>query len=250
MSEQLHEERDHLLASLRDLEREREAGEIDDDDDYRALHDDYTARAAAVLRALGSGSASRSEGRSGPAGRRPSSRLSAPPARRRRSLLVTVGVVLAVTSLAGGAMAMFSGSRQAGQSVTGSVPVGAAGRLAQALQLEVEGKALEALKVYDGVLADDPDNVEALAYRGWLLERAGLVDEAQLSLDRAVIVNPRYADAHFFRGMLLYQDRKDPAGAVGEFRAFLGANPPPEMVPQVQQVLERAEADAARPPAG
>jgi len=163
---------------------------------------------------------------------------------------VTVGVVLAVTSLAGGAMAMFSGSRQAGQSVTGSVPVGAAGRLAQALQLEVEGKALEALKVYDGVLADDPDNVEALAYRGWLLKRAGLVDEAQLSLDRAVIVNPRYADAHFFRGMLLYQDRKDPAGAVGEFRAFLGANPPPEMVPQVQQVLERAEADAARPPAG
>lgn len=236
MSEQLQEERDFLLASLRDLERERQAGEIDDDD-YRSLHDDYTARAAAVLRAL--------QAEAGAGSDRPRRRSPAPAPPRRRSLVVTVGVVLLVVALAGGAVAMFVGGRQPGQSVTGSVPVGPAGRLGQALQLEVDGKALEALKVYDGVLAEDPDNVEALAYRGWLLKRAGLVDEAQLSLDRAVKVNPRYADAHFFRGMLLYQDRKDPAGAVAEFRAFLGSNPPPEMVPQVEQVLERAMADAA-----
>ena len=239
MTEQLKEERDFLLTSLRDLERERQAGEIDEHD-YRALHDDYTARAAAVLRAL----------EAEPTPPRPRrGQLDAAP-RRRRSGLITVGVVLAVLALAGGAVAMFSGSRQPGQSASGSVPVGAAGRLGQALQLEEEGKALEALKVYDGVLAEDPDNVEALAYRGWLLKRAGLVDEAQLSLDRAVKVNPRYADAHFFRGMLLYQDRKDAAGAVTEFRAFLGANPPPEMVPQVERVLEQAVADAARPPPG
>ena len=239
MSEQLQEERDFLLSSLRDLERERQAGEIDDDD-YRTLHDDYTARAAAVLRAL------RSEQVPGA----PRARRRPAPPPRRRSLGVTVGVVLAIVAVAGGAMAMFSGTRQPGQSVTGSVPVGAAGRVGQAIALEAEGKALEALKVYDGVLAEDPDNVEALAYRGWLLKRAGLVDEAQLSLDRAVTVNPRYADAHFFRGMLLYQDRKDPAGAVTEFRAFLGSNPPPQMVPQVERVLERAVADAAQPPAG
>lgn len=240
MTEQLQEQRDFLLASLRDLERERQAGEIDDDD-YRALHDDYTARAAAVLRAL----------KTEPASPRPiRPRSPSPVPGRRRSLLVTVGVIVAVAALAGGAVAMFAGGRQPGQSATGSVPVGPAGRLGQALQLEVEGKALEALKVYDGVLAEDPDNVEALAYRGWLLKRAGLVDEAQLSLDRAVKVNPRYADAHFFRGMLLYQDRKDPAGAVEEFRAFLGSNPPPEMVPEVERVLERAmaEAAAATPP--
>ena len=245
MSEQLQEERDFLLSSLRDLERERQAGEIDDDD-YRTLHDDYTVRAAAVLRALEAeprSSGPRPGARSGP-GR---SARQAPPARR-RSLGVTVGVVLAIVAIAVGAMAMFSGTRQPGQSVTGSVPVGAAGRVGQAIALEAEGKALEALKVYDGVLAEDPDNVEALAYRGWLLKRAGLVDEAQLSLDRAVKVNPRFADAHFFRGMLLYQDRKDPAGAVEEFRAFLGANPPPGMVPQVERVLEQAVADAAAPP--
>ena len=47
----LEEDRDHLLRSLDDLEREREAGDIDDAD-YVTLRDDYTARAAAVLRAL------------------------------------------------------------------------------------------------------------------------------------------------------------------------------------------------------
>ena len=42
----LEEQRRFLLQSLKDLDREREAGDIDDDD-YRTLKDDYTARAAA-----------------------------------------------------------------------------------------------------------------------------------------------------------------------------------------------------------
>ena len=52
----LEEQRDFLLGSLDDLERERAAGDIDEAD-YEALRDDYTARAAAVLRALDDGGA-------------------------------------------------------------------------------------------------------------------------------------------------------------------------------------------------
>ena len=52
--EQLEAERDFPLKSLDDLEAERAAGGIDDDS-YRALHDDYTARAAATIRALRDG---------------------------------------------------------------------------------------------------------------------------------------------------------------------------------------------------
>ena len=48
---ELEEERDFLLRSLADLEAEHDAHDIDDVD-YRNLKDDYTARAAAVLRAL------------------------------------------------------------------------------------------------------------------------------------------------------------------------------------------------------
>ena len=47
----LEEQRDFLLSSLADLDREHEAGDLDDDD-YEALRDDYTSRAATVLEEL------------------------------------------------------------------------------------------------------------------------------------------------------------------------------------------------------
>ncbi|MDQ4068986.1 MAG: hypothetical protein M3203_05880, partial [Actinomycetota bacterium] len=89
--EELEEERDFLLASLRDLEREREAGELSERD-YQALHDDYTARAAQVLRAL-----QRDRDRPARRDRRPQ------PVPTRRSLGVTLVVVVAVAGLAAGA---------------------------------------------------------------------------------------------------------------------------------------------------
>ena len=51
---ELEEERDFLLRSLDDLDRERAAGDLDPAD-YVALKEDYTARAAAVLRAIDHG---------------------------------------------------------------------------------------------------------------------------------------------------------------------------------------------------
>jgi tetratricopeptide (TPR) repeat protein len=164
-------------------------------------------------------------------------------------VVATIGVIVIVGALAGGAVAAFSGQRQAGAPITGSLPDTPSGKMAQALQLETDGKAADALKVYDGLLKDDPKNVQALAYRGWLLKRAGFPDLAMVSLDQAVSIDPRYPDAHFFRGMVLYQDRKDPAGAVTEFRAFLSNNPPQEMVSLVEQELKAAMTDAGQPPA-
>lgn len=65
----LEEEREFFLRSLQDLEAERAAGDIDEVD-YLALRDDYTARAAEVLRQL---SAPASSGRwaEAPAGATP-----------------------------------------------------------------------------------------------------------------------------------------------------------------------------------
>ena len=48
------EQRDFLLASLRDLERERAAGDVDTAD-YEALRSSYTARAADIIRRLEAG---------------------------------------------------------------------------------------------------------------------------------------------------------------------------------------------------
>jgi len=57
---QLEEERDFLLQSLDDLEVEHDSGGIDDES-YAELHDDYTARAAAVIRTLRDGVDARPE---------------------------------------------------------------------------------------------------------------------------------------------------------------------------------------------
>ncbi|MGI8983727.1 MAG: tetratricopeptide repeat protein [Acidimicrobiales bacterium] len=234
--DELEEERDFLLASLQDLEREHTAGELTERD-YQALHADYTARAAVVLRAL-----------ERPARARPARGSDAPePVRTRRPLVVTLGVVLLVAVFAGGVVAAFSGTRDPGAPMTGSLPDTPSGRLQRALQLEADGQAAEALKIYDQLLRENPRDVAALSYRGWLLKRAGLPDQAMTSLDAAIAVDPRFPDAHFFRGMVLYQDRNDPTAAVAEFRLFMSNNPPPEMVPLVEDVLRRAMADAGQP---
>ncbi len=309
----LEEQRDVLLKSLRDLEQERAAGEVTDDD-YAVLKDDYTARAAAVLRTI-EAQAQRSPGtRRGPSTRRRGSPPRRPPARRpagtrpsgtrpsgtrpsgrrarktagarptgtrstrpaarrpagarpsatrarpnrpvprrQRTLAISLVVAFVIVALAGMSVVLFAGGRDPGQPVTGSVPGDTdAGddRVAQALALETDGQAVEALKLYDEILVDEPDNVEALAYRGWLLKRAGLPDQALESLDRAVTVDPTFADAHFFRGMVLYQDRDDPAGAVVEFQAFLANDPPPDFVDAVGEVLAQAQAAATAKAAG
>ena len=235
--DELEEERDFLLASLRDLDRERDAGELSQRD-YQALHDDYTARAAVVLRALE---------RKQPRPRQGRRRAPEPTVRTRRPLVITLGVILCIAALTGVTVAAFSGQREPGSPLTGSLPDSPSGRMQQALELESGGKAADALKIYDELLRNDPRNVQALAYRGWLLKRAGLPDLAMASLDQAIAIDPRFPDAHFFRGMLLYQDRADPTAAITEFRLFLSNNPPSAMVPLVEDVLRRAMADAGLP---
>lgn len=243
---ELQEERDFLLRSLDDLEREREAGDLDEAD-YESLRDSYTARAAAVLRAIEDPDAPPAPDDTpvpGPA-----------PRRRRgwaRPVLVTAAV-LAVAVLAGVLVAGSAGERLPGDPSSGSLTAtGPSSALARARLLIGKNRTLEAIKAYDEVLRDDPRQPEALAYRGWLLRLAGraagnraLVDSGLAFVDRAVAADPTYPDAHFFRGFILYQDRGDPAGAVAEFRAFLDNDPPKGMVPVVEDVLRRALADVA-----
>ncbi len=242
MSE-LQEQRQFLLDSLRDLEHEREAGDIAEED-YEALHADYTARAAAVLRDLDgtdeeqteveAGADDESEDKAEPQG---------PPPRRRRRTLVTVTVILLIALAAGLGVAVFSGERVSGPSLTDGTP---AERLVRAHQRDSAGNATDAIKLYDSVLKDEPKNVEALTYKGWLLARAGLGDLAIASLDQAIALNPTYPDPHFFRGVVVYRDRRDPASAIPEFETFLANNPPPDAVAAVQSVLDQARQDLAQ----
>ena len=219
--------REFLLRSLDDLEVERAAGDIDEKD-YLELRDAYTARAAEVMRAIDeTGNVIDDEDR--------------PVRRRRMQRAVAAATLVVLVAVGAGALvASMAGERTPGQQVSGSVAGTQAELLARARDFLGRGKALDAVKTYDAVLGKDPKNAEALAYRGWVLRLAGLSNKGLESIDQAIAADPSYPDAHFFRGMILKQDRKDPAGAVKELRIFLASNPTGDLVPMVQQVLDQA----------
>jgi tetratricopeptide (TPR) repeat protein len=154
---------------------------------------------------------------------------------------------IAVGAVAGFALASALGSRSSGDALSGSLPTSTADRLQRAAELMGDGEAVEAVKVYDQILEKDPEQPVALAYRGWIVRLAGLKDEGLSYVDRAIASDPTYPDAHFFRGMMLWQDKGDPAGAVDEFRLFLANNPPQAMVSLVEDALTRAAAEAGIP---
>ena len=230
----LEEQRRFLLQSLKDLDREREAGDIDDVD-YRTLKDDYTARAAAVLHAIDEREAGLAQEQRG--------------ARRRRSTKWTALVVACVVALAVGGgllVASSSGERVPGQTATGNVPSTVSDQLAAAQQDLAQGKAVDALKLYDQVLKQDPNNAQALTFRGWILESANLHDEALASLDKALAADPTFAIAHYFKGAVLFEGKHDAAGAVHEFEAFLASNPPPDAAKTAQDALNQAKQAAGQ----
>ena len=241
----LEEEREFLLQSIRDLDAELAAGDLDEAD-HRALRDDYTARAADVLRRLEGAAPSTPPATPAPW---PLSGANAPSRPRSRRKAAVGAVLLAL--VAGGtgyAVAASSDERLATDEATGDIVEGSTDRITKAQLLVNQGKILEAVKVYDQLIDEDPENPVALAQRGWLLVQVGepsLVDSGLAGIERAIAVEPSYADAYFFRGMTLLRAKGEPAMAAEAFRAGLAANPPPELRAALERFGSEAEAAAA-----
>jgi cytochrome c-type biogenesis protein CcmH/NrfG len=258
---ELERERDFLLKSLDDLETERSAGNIDDES-YRELHDDYTTRAAATIRALRDGV---------------DARPTAPPSSWRRRGLV-IGGIVALAALAAVTLAAALGARLPGQTSSGNAPAAspnreqrqsrleaavdanpnaAAARLALARFLEESGDIVGALKQLDEAVRAASDNVDALANAGRIRfivagqvpspdAQRQLVTGARSLLDRAVQADPNHADARFFRGVLLLDGFNDVDAAVGEFQRYLVLAPEGPFAEQARNAL----AQTAQPPGG
>ena len=111
----LEEERNFLLDSLRDIERERNAGDIDDAD-YATLKAGYTQRAAEVLKAIEAGQSV--------------IKNRAPKSRSRRIVVSFAVVVLAC--VAGWFVASQSGQRLPGQTSSGGIEDSTSSLLSQA----------------------------------------------------------------------------------------------------------------------
>jgi tetratricopeptide (TPR) repeat protein len=214
----LEEERDFLLRSLDDLEAEREAGDVDDAD-YLTLKDDYTARAAAVLRALDRGAAP------APA---PSVGEATPRGRGTGRVLAWGVAVVVFALLAGVLVARTSGRRSAGDVATGNITPGAAVQLSRGDDLIAQGAWDEAIAAYTDVIDQQPSNVRALTYRGWAEARKGDLAAAWPDLDAAVGIDPAFPDARVFRALLL-RDQQRWDDAAKELAAFDLAKAPLEV---------------------
>lgn len=227
----LEEERDFLLRSLDDLERERAESALSDAD-YERLHDDYTARAAAAIRAV----EEREDARPAPP----------PVPARRRALAVAAVVVFAVVAAA--LLTRSLGERLPGESLTGNEQVGSdlASLMLRAGELADEGEAAQALRLYDEAARLDPSAPEPRARAAWIVFNAGLPDEALRRLDEAQAADPSYADAWFVRGVVLFRGRGDAEGARAAFARYLELAPDGPYAEDARVVI--AELEGKEPP--
>jgi len=206
----LEEERDFLLRSLQDLEGEHAAGDVDDSD-YEELKDDYTARAAAAIRAIDD---------------RTAAVKSLRPQRNWKRTALALVLVGVVSVGAGWIVFRNAGTRAPGQGLTGDARQDSANLILQAqgltgqaqasLQAGDSAKALKqfesAVQAYDKALEISPQNVQAMTYRGWVLHTLALNSEASVGaefdrqarqyLDEAIATDPTFSDARVFRAIL------------------------------------------------
>lgn len=233
----LEEERRFLLRSLADLEREHDAGDVDDDD-YRELRDGYTARTAAVLRQIESGRAA----------------LPSKPAVSWRRRVIGAVVVVATIGVVWWALSASSAQRLPGQQISGLDPRDETQvLLSQARSLQVSDPAAAA-DIYAQVLDRDPDNAEALTYRGWTLALSTIgeqdtavvqatLDEAVESLVAAIEVDRTYPDPYCFLGIVEYRFFGAAETALPFVEGCLSAGPPADVRSLVEGLREQLVAE-------
>ena len=231
--DQLLEEREFLLTSLADLEREFAVGDVADDD-YVSLKDSYTARAAIIIRELSDSEQPKVRKR---IGWRPFA----------WSALV---VLLAIT--AGVVVARNTGERLPGQGMTGAIDDGSVSSLLVQARSMGMADIPGVLDLYSRVLAVEPDNVEALTYFGWFTvlsstqeddasAAATRLQNGMLLLRQATIADATYPDAHCFLGIAFFRFIDDPVAAQPEMTACLDENPPAEVASMVQGLVTQID---------
>ncbi len=237
MSDELRDEQQFLLDSLRDLERERAAGDIDEND-YTTLRDGYIARAAAITREL--------DGSAEP-------EPVAPSRWKRRALVALAVVAFGVGS--GVLVARQSGQRLPGQSLSGGIEQSSATLLATARQLNFSDPQ-KAIELYTQVLDNEPDNTEALTYRSWILaltarNATGSVKQLALAtvvsdLLRAQKADPEYPDAHCFLGIVYFRFLNNPVLSQPQLNVCMDKNPPASVTSFVNAIVKEVNAAVAR----
>jgi tetratricopeptide (TPR) repeat protein len=260
--EQLLEDKRAAYRALRELAFEHDAGHLSADD-YAALRDRYEARAAEILAALDALAV-----RPAP----DAARVTVPGPRvpwTRRPLTTAIGAVavLGFGVALGLGVARYGTPEGSARSAAGrpappaETPAGAVPSLANAPRRAVTpemlagmlqaaraslfaGRYSEAIAAYEAVLKRDPRNVDALTHLGLILSIGGHGDVALETFDRALRIDPNYPPALLYRGQVLYEVKKDYAGAARSWDKFVAVVPAGEDRDRVAALAGEAHARA------
>jgi tetratricopeptide (TPR) repeat protein len=218
----LEDERDFLLRSLDDLEGEHAVGDVDEHD-YATLRDDYTARAARVIRTIEQHQARVADPE--------------PRAARWRRLAVAAGIV-AFALLAGVLVAQAAGRRQAGETITGDIRETSRQQIDEANTLASQGKVPQAIALLDKVIDRSPDNVEAITYKGWAQYLSGQRAQGLSTLVSATQIDDGFPATHAFLAKIFVDlGRKDYAKA--EIRKLDSLHPPAIILQLVEPLRQQ-----------
>jgi hypothetical protein len=250
----LEDERDLLVASLADADREHDAGDLADDD-YRLLRARDEERLGDIERRLADIIDTPDPAAAHINGTAPGMKSGRA---RRPVVLVLAGVALVVI----GAVVLvvhLTTHRLPGQTATGSVQLSQAQQinqeLAQADTLLASNDTADAINIYSQVLSQDPHDPAALAQLGWLTYEQGAlgsdqktVGDGRALVQQAIAADPKFGPAHLYDGVILLNSAHDPAGAVAQFRLFLAEHPSEQNLKNGAPFIRQAFADEHLPP--
>lgn len=249
-----------VYQDLRELEFDHQAGKLSDAD-YEALKQRYERQAVELLRDESESAAVVRE----PDAREPQMTEPIPSRWSKRSWMMAGGAALL---LAGGVtLGLLLGQSlrprtspedsMTGDFLTGTGPggIGQPGASNPAAALREGQEAFQrkdfkaAIPAFRTVLRHDPGHPMANAYMGMIMAEAGHADAALEALDRALARTPNFPLALWAKGMVLFQDGRDPAGARQHLERLEGLLPEGDQRNAVRDLIARI-AEPAREPAG
>ena len=238
---QLLHERARLSQELDDLDFEFQSGKLSESD-YAWLGQEIETKAGTVLQQLES--LPTEPPKPQPVKKARDAKSAASPSQFRGWQLVTGGAFLLLFGLALGVFLTKSirpreseNSTITGDFLTGTTPPAARAALAEGKQAFSKQDFPKAIEAFKKVFTDDPNNPEAHTYMGYILVQTGNGDGALIAFDRALSRAPNFPMALWGKAMVLYQDKKDYAGARQALEQLLSLIPPGPERNEVVKVL-------------
>ena len=243
---QLLRERARLRNELIDLDFDFESGKLSESD-YTGLKREIETKAGAVIQQLGS-LPPKPAAKPAPVGksRARDVKVNANPSQFRRWQIIAGGTFLMLFGLALGVMLTKSVRPRESENdtMTGDFLTGTNSSSVEVRTALNEGKQAfgnqdfpKAIEAFKKVLASDPNNPEAHSYMGIILVQAGHGDGALMAFDKALSQAPNFPMALWGKGMVLYQDKKDYAGARQILERLLNMLPAGEQRNEIVKVL-------------